>query len=157
YRAVSVLYIKGDLNVAKLQAAWQEVSARNEILRTVYPSLPGMSVPLQTIAEPNAAPIETIDLSDLDAEVQELQLASLFEDARALPFDYTYGPLLLATLIKLAPQHHALLFSVSALCADSASLETLKRQLIASAANDNGHMAAELAQYADISEFFNEL
>src|SRR5262249_3161692 len=116
YRAVSVLYIKGDLNVARLQAAWQEVSARNEILRTVYPSLPGMSVPLQTIAEPKPATIETIDLSDLDAEVQELQLASLFEDARALPFDYTDGPLLLATLIKLAPQHHALLFSVSALC-----------------------------------------
>ena len=51
YRSVCVLYIKGELDQVKLQAAWQEVVARNEILRTVYTSLPGMNVPVQAIAE----------------------------------------------------------------------------------------------------------
>ena len=155
YRSVCVLYIEGELDQVKLQAAWQEVVARNEILRTVYPSLPGMNVPVQAIAESKLAPIATVDLNDLDSGQREAQLARLLDDARRFPFDYTDGPLVLATLINLGPQNHALLLNVSALCADSASLETLKRQLLSSLLNEA--VAAEPAQYADMSEFFNEL
>ncbi len=154
YRSVCVLYIEGELDQVKLEAAWQEVVARNEILRTVYPSLPGMNVPVQSVAESEAAPITIVDLSHLDAAQQETQLAALFDDARRVSFDYTDGPLLLASLIKLAPQNHALLLNVSALCADYASLETLERQLLSSLNED---AIAEPAQYADMSEFFNEL
>src|ERR1051325_9289091 len=93
YRSVCVLYIEGELDQEKLQAAWQEVVARNEILRTVYPSVPGMKVPVQSIAESSSVPVATVDLSDLDAAQQEFQVASLFEDARRYPFDYTEGPL----------------------------------------------------------------
>jgi len=157
YRSVCVLYIEGNLDRAKLEAALLEVAARNEILRTVYPSLPGMNVPVQLIGDSYSIPIATVDISDLNAAQQEIQLTTLFEQARELPFDYAEGPLLAATLIKLAPRNHALLLSLSALCADSATIETLKRQLLTFYVSKAGRMAGEPAQYADISEVFNQL
>jgi amino acid adenylation domain-containing protein len=156
YRSVCVLYLEGSLDQVKVESALLEVTARNEILRTVYPSLPGMSVPVQVIGGSYSIPISTVDLSDLNATQRETQLATLFEEARRLPFDYEKRSPLAATLIKLGPRNYALLLTLSALSADSATLETLKRQLLTLLVDRDG-LNGEPAQYADISEVFNEL
>ncbi len=155
YRSVCVLYLEGELDQAKLGSALRELAKQNEILRTVYPSLPGMSVPVQVIQDESSISLTNVDLSELNETQQDSRLATLFEQAREVPFDYQQRSPLAATLIKLAPQKHALLLTLLALCADGVTLETLKRQLLASLVN--GKIDGEGAQYADISEVFNEL
>ncbi|HSF40046.1 MAG TPA: amino acid adenylation domain-containing protein [Thermoanaerobaculia bacterium] len=79
-RAVGVVSIAGELRVDALEAALRAVVSRHEILRTDFRRLPGMSLPLQVIAEggtihlePGSGPDEWV-----------LSLPSLQADARSL-------------------------------------------------------------------------
>jgi amino acid adenylation domain-containing protein len=157
YRSVSVIYINGTLEPAKLEHALRELVAENEILRTVYTCLPGMNVPVQVIREPDSSPLEIVDLSERNTEQRENELHSIFERLRSQSFNYEAGSPWAATLIKLGPRSHALLFALSALCADSTTIETLKQHVLASLTGKNGHVDVEAPQYADISEVFNQL
>ena len=82
-----------------------------------------------------------------------------FEDARRVPFDFEQGPLVRASLFTLSPDRHMLLLSVAALCADSSTLKSLMREIghCYEAALSGEELALERVQYADLSEWQNEL
>ena len=159
YRASCAVLIDGHLNTEAFQAALERVVNRYEILRTTYRCLPGMTIPLQVITDNGMPPAQDSDLSALDPRQQEGKVAAFFQETGQLPVDFEHGPLLRMSLAHLSPNKRMLLVMLPALCADLATLRNLVREISRSyAACLRGEdLADELMQYADISEWQNEL
>src|SRR4029450_603133 len=84
---------------------------------------------------------------------------ALFQEASLLPFDFETGPLSRVSILTLAPDKTMLLVTLSALCADTASIETLVRELSRaySACVRCEQLSDAPLQYADLAEWQNEL
>ena len=150
--------IEGELDAGRLERALQRVVERHEILRTAFRTIPGMTVALQVVWD-HPANFKYIDLRDQSEDAEVSNKERVFE-AHASGFDFDQGKLLRASLLALGPQRHALLISLPALCADSATLANLFDALVfefdANGA-DNGDAGEEPVQYAQFSEWRNEL
>ena len=131
--------IEGRLDREALNNAVNQVIARHEILRTSYKRLFGMTVPLQVIDDTCAITIENAATNGHRAE-----------------FDFEHGPLLHARLSSISATSHSLQLTLPALCADAAGLRNLVRE-ISEAYGEEVDPFAEPTQYADLSEWQNEL
>ena len=153
YRTDGVFLIEGPLDVQGLEAAVEELVARHEILRTVFRCLPGMSVPLQVIAESGGSGLPVTE------GAPGARPADLLEEARRTLFDLEAGPLFRTALTSLGPQRHALVVSLPALCGDAASLGILMRDLAACYGHRRGGPppAGEPLQYADLAGWQRDL
>jgi acyl carrier protein len=83
-----------------------------EILRTVFHKMPGLTLPVQVVLEEAAAEwqvCEAVQPSDVEQRLQELFPAD---------FDLEKGPLLRAALLQESPERAIVSLQVSALCAD---------------------------------------
>jgi amino acid adenylation domain-containing protein/non-ribosomal peptide synthase protein (TIGR01720 family) len=160
YRVRSLIEIEGDLDQEILQAALENVVRRHEILRTTFQLLPGMTIPVQVIADDVVVSLKSYDLTQLSSSEQQEKVNQLFSEAGACVVDYTQPSLLRTDLANLTDGRHLLIISAPALCADGPSLQRLMRH-IASAygALQRGVEPALLAamQYADFAEWQNEL
>ncbi|MBV9791956.1 MAG: amino acid adenylation domain-containing protein, partial [Chloroflexi bacterium] len=159
YRAQCAVTLTGPLNSTILRATLEDMVERYEILRTTFPIIAGMSLPLQVIADTGTIAWTEVDLASVAPEEQRQQTAALFEALRRLPLDLAQEPPLHATLIRYAPESHALLLMLPALSADAAALQQLVARLIESyAASMQGSAPTdEPFQYADIAQWQNEL
>jgi len=159
YNTVGLILLEGELEADKLQAALERVVAENEILRTTFYSLPGMTIPMQVINRAGLLWHENYDLSQERAPEQRRELNSFFRQTSRQIFDFEQGPLMHARLIKLSPQKHALLTAQPALCADTAALNNLLLAIERAYADQQRGESdeQECAQYADFSALLNEL
>ena len=140
-RCQATVLIEGPLDPDRLREALRRVAQRHEILRTTFERRPGMRTPLQVVRE------------DLEPE---WELTDAPESAdRTRPWDYAEGPLIRAHLTALLPDRHTLVITVAAVCADAASLQTIVRELAQH--YGRGQVAEEPLQYADFSEWQNQL
>ncbi|GLW98852.1 condensation domain-containing protein [Microtetraspora sp. NBRC 16547] len=115
--------LRGPLSVERLRRALDAVVARHESLRMTFPA--GTSGrPEVCVADHVAVPLRVVD-----AATEEAARHVLSTDA-ALPFDLAAGPLLRATLVRLAPDDHALLIAVHHIVADGWSAELILRELL---------------------------
>lgn len=159
YRSQCAVRIDGRLDKRLLRRAIESVVQRHEILRTTFHSMPGMNVPVQVI---NAAPVVTVievNLSDFDASRQAAELDALLECATHRLADCEQETLFHVVLVSLSRHHHVLQLTLPALCADTAGLARLVH-LIANAYEacvNEEELAEEPIQYADLSEWQNEL
>jgi len=142
-QVLSMISIAGEVRPEMLERALTDVVERHEILRTTFQRPPGIKTPFQVISDDAQFEWQFHDLSELDPE-------ALSRAERSRPFDLEHGPLLRASLYRLSREHHTLLVSVSALCADSVTILNLMKEL-------GGELAAEPLQYADFAEWQNEL
>jgi len=149
-QVLSMISIAGELRPEMLERALAGVIERHEILRTTFQRPPGIKIPFQVISDEAQFEWQFHDLSDLDPEALSTKLEISLLAMRSGTFDFERGPLLRAKLYRLAREHHALLISVSALCADSVTILNLMNEL-------GGEFAAEPLQYADFAEWHNEL
>jgi amino acid adenylation domain-containing protein len=156
YRACCAVLIEGPLDPQALGEAWRRTVARHEILRTTFQALPGMNAPLQIISDTDRSTFEELDWRTLELSEQELRLEALFQQSLRLPLNPAQGPLAHLSLISLSPSRHYLLITISALCADAASLGALVEELGRSY-SAGAQSAEQPVQYADISEYLNEL
>ncbi|MEU7876479.1 amino acid adenylation domain-containing protein, partial [Dactylosporangium sp. NPDC049140] len=132
------------LSVEALRAALGALLARHEVLRTrLVAGADG--VPYQVIDPPAEFLLPVVDLSADGPAAAEAWLAA---DAVA-PFDLAAGPLLRATLLRLAPDEHVLSLTMHHVAGDEWSAGILRREL------DALYTGAELAplpvQYADFA------
>src|SRR6185312_6278845 len=159
YRISCALQLEGDLQARILERALYDVVARHEILRTTFHRPPGVRTPYQVISD-NAHPAwQAIDLSQLNSANQEHRIESSLAEERARRFDFERGPLLRVSLFKLSPHRRVMTVSLPALCADAATVPNFVRELHAayqSILHEQDH-AREVMQYADFSEWQNEL
>ncbi|MFF9091398.1 amino acid adenylation domain-containing protein, partial [Streptomyces sp. NPDC014991] len=146
YNMPFALRLTGGLDARALRAALDDVVARHEVLRTVYPDSAG--TPRQHVLDPARAavplPVRT---------VAEDGLAAALADAAAHCFDLTTEPPLRAQLFALGPDEHVLLLVLHHIAGDGWSNRPLARDLSdAYAARREGRVPAWAplpAQYAD--------
>ncbi|ESA33419.1 amino acid adenylation domain protein [Leptolyngbya sp. Heron Island J] len=120
FRAVLQLRSPQPYDAAKLSAALQQLLDRHEILRTTFPTLPGMTMPLQVIADTLSSESVLVQYERESAEAVDSYVQKLLKQ----PFDWVQGPLFQVHWIR----QDELLFTVSALCADGATLSLLAQE-----------------------------
>src|SRR2546423_493442 len=129
YRSHCAWLLKGDLQVRALKEAVHRVSNEQEILRTSFHQRPETSQVLQVIAPSSTPSWKDVDLIGRPSEVQRARITALLRPSKPTIDDLQNGPLLKVCLIALSPDEHILAMSLPALCADSAALRNLGRQV----------------------------
>jgi Condensation domain len=120
--------LRGDLDVAALERALQEVVRRHAVLRASFPLVDGR--PVQRVAERIAVPWALIDVSALPAEHREAEgLRALFDRTRAV-FDLERGPLVRATLVRLDPGDHFCLLTLHHTVTDWITFQVVMQELM---------------------------
>lgn len=159
YAVRCLIEIDGDLDETVLQQAIESVVKQHEILRTTFQLLPGMTIPVQVIADEGVVPLRQIDLSKSGPDGQAAKLDALFNDTNA-QVDYAQLPLLRTDLVKLSEERNVLVINAPALCADSASLQRLMGQIAEAYGflkNRDEPALSSAMQYADLAEWQNEM
>ncbi|MFI8194542.1 amino acid adenylation domain-containing protein [Streptomyces sp. NPDC085946] len=146
YNMPFALRLTGDLDVPALRAALDDVVARHETLRTVYPDTAG--TPRQHVLAPADAAV------DLPVRpVDEAGLAAAIAAEAAHPFDLTAEPPLRAVLFDLGPGEHVLLLVLHHIAGDGWSNRPFARDLSAAYSARRAGRAPAWAppavQYAD--------
>ncbi len=130
YNVPQAFRLSGPLDRAALSAALSALLARHEALRTRLVS-GRQGEPVQVIDPPTAVTVEMTDLSHLDRQDRSAQLAEFISAGAAAPFDLAAGPLLRASLVRLAADDHVLLVVVHHVVFDGWSVGVLVRDLAA--------------------------
>ncbi|WP_324803086.1 amino acid adenylation domain-containing protein [Pseudomonas sp. JQ170C] len=149
YNQAGVLHLDGPLDEAALQAAFDSLVERHEILRTRFAEADGE---LLQVIEPSAA--RQLPVLDLRALADpDTALAAALQTAAAQAFDLYQGPLLHVTLVRLDEQRHAVLLALHHIICDGWSMQVLLGELAQGyAAHLKGHapqLPALPVQYAD--------
>lgn len=120
------LGIDGPLDVPALEEAMRALCRRHEPLRTLYPAVDGS--PVARVAEHPVFTLEQADLTPLDAAERLVVAAEKAVGQSRHRFDLAAGPLLRATLLRLAAEQHVLLLNFHHISADGWSLEIFGRE-----------------------------
>ncbi|OUL26113.1 non-ribosomal peptide synthetase [Nostoc sp. 106C] len=153
YIAQCAVSIDGELDVEILKNSLQNVVNHNEILRTSFRCLPGMTIPLQVIADNQDISVNYYDCCQLSNEDKEKKIDLLLHQHS---FDNSN---LQIDLIRLANNQHILLVSLPAMIADAVGLRNLVHEVsrFYAATINNEELSDEVLQYADIAEWQHEL
>ncbi|GGS82833.1 non-ribosomal peptide synthetase [Nonomuraea spiralis] len=133
YHMPALLRLRGPLEEAALERAFQAAVDRHESLRTTFAAVDGR--PLQRVRSRREHRLTTLDAAGRPfAEVVAEATEAAYE-----PFDLRRGPLVRTVLWRLGPEDHLLLLAVHHIVADGWSVGVLLRELAADLA---GHPAA---------------
>ncbi len=153
YNIAGVVRLKGVLEVAALEASFNEIIRRHEVLRTRFASVGGRVQQFVTAAAPLS--LSVTDLSGREQELEQLASAEARE-----PFDLGHGPLLRVRLLRLAEEEHALLLTIHHIASDGWSMGVLLREFKvlyeAYARGEESPLAELEIQYADFAHWQRE-
>jgi amino acid adenylation domain-containing protein/non-ribosomal peptide synthase protein (TIGR01720 family) len=169
YQVHYAVRLSGSLDLSRLHEALERLVERHEILRTTFPRLPGLTLPVQVIHEKLSLPLEIHDYYLLSPHEQEEALWQLRQAQRHRPFPQERtgecpvptqdGPLWQVTLVICDAKCHWLLWDLSALLADVQTCYLLLHelsQLYARGGSEEEELSEPL-QYADLTEWQYEL
>ncbi|MFD6065630.1 non-ribosomal peptide synthetase [Amycolatopsis lurida] len=105
YQSQRILDLDGPLDAERLRAAWNQVVARHETLRTGFHQL-ASGEPVQVVAAEAEIPWREVDLSHVGEADAAAEIERLLAEDQAERFDVTKAPLLRLMLIKLSPVRH---------------------------------------------------
>ncbi|WP_345424706.1 condensation domain-containing protein, partial [Pseudonocardia xishanensis] len=153
YNQPSVLRLRGRLDAAALTAAWVDITARHEVLRTVYVAADDDRDTVAVVLPPDRPDppprwitSATVRLDELDARIHE-------EATR--PFDLAVEPPIRVALLATAPDEHVLVVTFHHIAVDEWSWRTLLAELEQTyAARRRGvppALPAPPVQYADFT------
>lgn len=127
YHIAIQLRLHGTIDVAALRLCFDHLLQRHESLRTTFIDQDG--VPHQVIASEPVFSFPLTDLSQISEEERETHTRELvLQDAQAA-FDLQKGPLLRASLIRLAGQEHILLCTAHHIITDGWSMGVLMNEM----------------------------
>ncbi|WP_312935198.1 condensation domain-containing protein, partial [Pseudomonas sp.] len=119
YNIPAGLSLRGELDVAAVEAAFQALVDRHESLRTRFSEIDGQA--LQHIQRAVLFNLQQRDLSGLS----DAELATQREIEAQQPFDLRQGPLLRVTLVRQDDEQHQLWVTLHHIVADGWSLNIL--------------------------------
>ncbi|SHM78912.1 amino acid adenylation domain-containing protein, partial [Duganella sacchari] len=153
YNMPAALRLRGNLDATSLQNALNEIVQRHECLRTHYVQQEGM--PQQVIVSRLSLALPVTDLRDLPHGEREARAEWLIEAEAQAPFDLSAGPVIRASLLRLADDEHVLLCTMHHIVSDGWSSGIFVRELAALyTAFSQGApspLAALTIQYADFA------
>ena len=121
YNELWQLQLLGSLDETALRASWHDVVERHDALSLAFTS---SGDALQRCGHP--LPLHSVDLSPLGSGEREQRLAGMLQSEGTQLFDLTAGPLVRATLVRLASEEHVLLFAAHhSMCDDWSALVIL--------------------------------
>jgi len=145
--------LDGALRPAVLTACFLELRRRHQVLATRYELAGARPVQVADLAAPFA--LAAVDLTALPEERRRAELPRLQAIEAARPFDLVRGPVLRATLVRLAAAEHALLLTLHHIATDGWSQGILLQELAALyaafAAGAPSPFPAPRLQYADFA------
>ena len=151
YQISQALPIDGALDPPTVERALGEVARRHEVLRTTFATVDGQ--PVQVIAGAARPGWRWVDLVELPADERERRAREVMAAEAREPFDLGRGPLLRATLVRLATERHLLLLTLHHAVADGWSMAVLLREIeevhAAFAAGEPSPLPELPIQYAD--------
>ncbi|MEN3328618.1 MAG: hypothetical protein V7638_3425, partial [Acidobacteriota bacterium] len=155
YNISRALRLTGTLDTAALQASIDSIVSRHEALRTIFPSQNGKPAPV--INHDCKVQLVIRGLSDSPksafAEAVQCQVA---EECRR-PFNLAVGPLLRATLLRLADHEHILIVAMHHIVSDGWSMGIFFDELVFGynnrVAGDETQTEPLPIQYADFAHW----
>jgi amino acid adenylation domain-containing protein len=123
FNIASGVRLKGLLNVTTLEQTFSEIIRRHETLRTSFRGV--NTQPVQLIQPPPRFKLPLVDLSLLPREKGEREAARLAQEEVLRGFDLEKGPLVRPTLLRLSPDEHIVICTMSHLIADGQSFEVV--------------------------------
>jgi alpha-ketoglutarate-dependent taurine dioxygenase/acyl carrier protein len=127
YNMPLAVRLEGPLHVPVFAAALSELVRRHEVLRTRFVEIDGEPRQVAGEAQPIALPVTA--LAGLPADFREREARRLAVAEATRPFDLTWGPMLRAGLLRLAPDDHLLLLTLHHIASDGWSMDILVREL----------------------------
>jgi amino acid adenylation domain-containing protein len=121
------LELQGELRLQSLQDALLALADRHESLRSTF-SKDGASM---LISPRGSLQADLLDLTAQPAAAQAEALTRVKRAAVTTPFDLAVGPLVRATLVRLAPTRHELVLTVHHIVCDGWSFGVIARELMA--------------------------
>jgi amino acid adenylation domain-containing protein len=123
-----VYRISGDLKIAALEMALQEIVRRHEVLRTVFREVNGK--PVQIVKVSPQFNLSYFDLRGDSADDISAQAADWVSEERHNSFDLSSGPLLRVNLLRLTGADYLLLVTVHHIISDHWSMQVFRRELL---------------------------
>ncbi|MGH8769888.1 MAG: condensation domain-containing protein, partial [Burkholderiales bacterium] len=127
YNVPAVVRFRGWLDVRVLEQSLNEIVRRHEALRTTFVSVEGR--PMQLITPTLRLPLPVTDLQQTLAAAHDADVMRLAVEESRRPFDLTRGPLMRASLLRVAEDEHVLLLTMHHIVSDGWSLGVLYREL----------------------------
>ncbi|MBD8507923.1 amino acid adenylation domain-containing protein, partial [Hoyosella sp. G463] len=124
YNIPLAITLTGRLDIDALRAAFSDLVARHEVLRTYYPATP--DGPIQVVQQPDQAAI-ALPLHQAEAAGGVREAAFRFA---AQGFDVTASPPIRAALWRAGPQEHLLVVVMHHISGDGSSLAPLINDLM---------------------------
>lgn len=157
YNVPAAFRLEGPVDIDGLRQALQTIVDRHESLRTVFPLVDGL--PVQRIDEAVTLPFDVIDLSHRGAEAAAAAAQTMVHESSRQPFDLANGPLIRATVLRVAATTTVLVVTLHHIVTDGWSMGVLFRELSA-LYRPSGGAAPDLpalpVQYADFAEWQRE-
>ncbi|HEX7173777.1 MAG TPA: amino acid adenylation domain-containing protein, partial [Pyrinomonadaceae bacterium] len=159
FPALCAVSVEGVIVPETFRDAVEQTVRRHEILRTTFHLLPRMDAPIQAVGEGRFDFTQIPAPKERPPGGEQALIDTLVEEAARLPFDLKNGPVLRLTLHALSDSTHLLIVTLPALCADVLTLTKLVGEIAKAytALLSGEQHAAETIQYADVSEWQNEL
>ncbi|HEY2953461.1 MAG TPA: amino acid adenylation domain-containing protein, partial [Verrucomicrobiae bacterium] len=127
YNIPDAVRLSGWLDVAALEQSVSEIVRRHESLRTTFLCREGR--PVQVIAPPRPVHLPMVELRQVPGRAQEIEVQRLVAHEARTPFGLARGPLLRATLLRLADDEHVLLLTMHHIVSDGWSMGVLFQEL----------------------------
>jgi amino acid adenylation domain-containing protein len=127
YNMPTALRLKGMLDVKALEQSLNVIIRRHEALRTSFRTVEGQ--PAQVIAPFRYMKLQQMDLSTLPSDQREESVLRLSNEAAQRPFNLSIGPIMRASLLRLAEDEHVLLFTMHHIISDGWSIGVLINEL----------------------------
>ncbi|MEV0456318.1 amino acid adenylation domain-containing protein [Catellatospora methionotrophica] len=147
YLVPVALRLTGPVDEAALAAAWQQVIARHEVLRTRYELADGE--PVQVVDAPRDGALTVTDLTGLAADEREQRAAALVDTETVTGFDLERQWPVRGHLIRLSDGDRILVTTFHHIACDAWSTEVFVRELGALYAG--APLAEPQVQYADFA------
>lgn len=106
YNVPGAVHMDGVLNPIALEAGFNEVLRRHEILRTTYQVVDGR--PVQVIRPPSRFALPLVDLTAIRPEDRENEALRIGRENAQRTFDLLRGPVLRAFLMRMERERHLL-------------------------------------------------
>ena len=153
YCVPSAFHLVGPLNVAWLEAAFDAVIQRHDMLRTTFAMENGEL--FQRVAASSAFRLQQINLEEIPADTRKAAAERSLDEESGRPFDLADGPPFRAVLVRLQSTEHVLLLVLHHIISDGWSRSNFYRELsaaYAALAAGKPVPASELpVQFADYS------